>query len=81
MTQDERWHWHYDQIMFFMRKNRRCPSKYYAEDIAMHNWIKYNKKVYHKGLLPADRVKKFETLLKKAAQYRRINQFQYLEEQ
>lgn len=47
----------------------------------MRNWIKYNKKQYHKGLLPADRVKKFDALLKKAAQYRRINQYQYLNEQ
>ena len=81
MTQDERWQWHYDQVMFFMCKNHRCPSKHHQEDFAMRNWIKYNKKQYHKGLLPADRVKKFDALLKKAAQYRRINQYQDLNEQ
>ena len=41
----------YSQIMAFMRKNKRRPSKHYVEDRAMSNWIKYNKKRYARGLM------------------------------
>lgn len=75
MTQEEHWQQQYDQIMSYMKVNHRRPSKYHEEDLKMHNWIKYNKKVMNKGLMPAQRLNKFQKLLAKAEQYRRLNQY------
>ena len=75
MTQEERWQQNYTQIVKYMKANHRRPSKYHEEDLRMHNWIKYNKKIMNKGLMAAPRLKKFKKLLALAQEYRRLNQF------
>jgi hypothetical protein len=75
MTQDDRWEYQYNQMMTFMNKHHKRPSKYYGEELAMHNWFKYNKKQLAKGLLPDHRIKKFKKLLEMANELRRINQY------
>lgn len=75
MKQDETWQRHYDEIMDFMTTHHRCPSRHRLEDHRMLNWIKYNRKQASKGLLPADRSERFNTLLETARQYHRLNQY------
>ena len=45
MTQDERWLVRYNEVMDFMEKNHRNPSKHYLEERLMHNWVHQNKKL------------------------------------
>lgn len=75
MKQEESWQKHYDEIMLFMEQNHRCPSRHRLEDHRMLNWIKYNKKQIVKGLLPADRLGRFNKLLETARKYHRLNQY------
>lgn len=76
-VQDKNWEKMYKQIMAFMRKNKRKPSRHYIEDHIMFNWIKYNKKRYSHGLLAEHHIKKFEKLLATAQKYRHVNQYDY----
>lgn len=73
--QDKKWEYMYNQVMEHMNKYQRRPSKYYLEDRAMSNWIKYNKKRYARGLMAANHIKKFEELLATAQRYHHINQY------
>lgn len=73
--QDMNWLVMYDQIMDYMEKNHRRPSKYYIEDRQMFNWIKYNRRRYHRGLMSEKYREKFEIYLETAKKYYRINQF------
>lgn len=75
MTQDERWEQQYEQIRAFMNEHHRRPSKHHIEEHLMLNWFKYNKKMMAKGLLPDDRMEKFEKLLEEADGLRRKNQY------
>lgn len=81
MTQDERWTLHYQEILKYMRTNKRRPSKHHEEDIPMHNWIKQNKKLLNKGLLPKNRINRFTHLLDIARSFRRVNQYAYLDKE
>jgi len=78
MTQDERWELHFEQVMQFMRTQRRCPSKHRLEEHRMLNWIKFNKKQLAKGKMPPSRLQHFQQLLQTADRYQRLNQYAYL---
>lgn len=72
------WNSNWQEIMDYMNRYKRRPSKYHLEDRKMFNWIKYNKKMKAKGCLSADREEKFVRLLELAEKYRRINQNAYM---
>ena len=74
MTQEERWQVQYEQMMVFMEKNHRRPSKYKLEEHDMLNWFKSNKKMMNKGVFPEERLERFRKLLELAEKYRRLNQ-------
>ena len=76
MTQSERWQARYDEVVAFMEENHRRPSKYAAEERLMWNWMRLNVKLMNKNELPADRLEKFEKLMRIADQYRRKNQYE-----
>ena len=59
-----------------MEENHRRPSKYAAEERLMWNWMRLNVKLMNKNELPADRLEKFEKLMRIADQYRRKNQYE-----
>ena len=63
MTQEERWTTRYNEVMEFMDKEHRKPSKYYPEEKLMFHFIHHNKKLYNAGSLKAERVEDFERLL------------------
>ena len=75
MTQSERWQARYDEVVAFMEKNHRRPSKYAAEERLMWNWMRRNMKLMTRGELPAGRMQKFSLLLELADKYRRVNQY------
>lgn len=70
MTQEQRWQIRYDEVMNFMEREHRKPSKYYPEEKLMFHFIHHNKKLYNAGDLKADRLEKFEKLLVLCEEYR-----------
>ena len=75
MTQDERWLVRYNEVKGFIEKNHRNPSKYYDEEKIMHDWVKHDRKMMNKGELKLERLKKFEELLGKMEENKRVNQY------
>lgn len=76
MTQDERWQAKYDEVVAFIHKNHRNPSKHRIEEHDMLNRIKHQRKLLNAGQLKSERVEVFERLLALVEQYRRVNQYQ-----
>lgn len=67
----------WQQYMDFLTAHHRRPSKYKPEERDLVNWMKHNRKLVNQGTFPEHRLKLFNELLKKAAGYQRINQYQY----
>ena len=76
MTQDERWVKNYNEVMGFIKTNKRNPSKYVPEEKGMVNWQKQQRKLINAGALKEDRVALFEKLQELAEKYKRLNQYQ-----
>ena len=66
----------YNEVMGFLEKNHRNPSKHRIEEHDMLNWLKANRKVLNVGKMKAERVEKFRKLLEMTEQYRRKNQYE-----
>lgn len=75
MTQEERWQTKYNEIMAFMAKNHRRPSKFVDEERGMRNWWKHQQKLVNKGELKEERVEMFKRLLSLAEANRHVNQY------
>ena len=76
MTQDEKWLLKYNEVMAFIEKNKRNPSRYDDNERGLYcNWIKHNKKLMKSGELKPNRVELFEGLLAKMEGCRRVNQY------
>ena len=77
MTQEEKWLTKYNEVVSFIDKNKRNPSKHNEEERGLYfNWIKHNRKLYASGLLKEGRVEKFKELMGVSEKYRHINQYQ-----
>ena len=77
MTQDEAWNSKYREVVAFIEREHRNPSRYNAEERGLYlNWIKHNKKLYKAGELKSDRVEKFRELLALMDRWRRKNQYE-----
>ena len=63
MTQEERWLKRYQDVMDFMEKNHRNPSKYDDAERGLRNWVKQQKKLTNARELKTDRVEMFNELL------------------
>ena len=75
MTQDERWLVRYNEVMGFLEKNHRNPSRHRIEEHDYLNGLKANRKVMNAGKMKAERVEKFRKLLEMTERYRHINQY------
>lgn len=62
MTHDELWHRSCEAVVKFVKTNERRPSKYYAEERSMHNWLKYNHKLARRNALSPARLERFAEL-------------------
>lgn len=78
MGAEKNWNMKWQEIMDYMDRLKRRPSKHRMEDHKMLNWIKYNKKVKARGKMSAERVEKFNRLLALADNYRKVNQNAYM---
>ena len=76
MTQDERWLVRYNEVMGFLEKNHRNPSRHRIEEHDYLNWLKANRKVMNAGKMKEERVEKFGKLLEMTEQYKRKNQWE-----
>ena len=75
MTQDERWLKNYWDVMDFMEKNHRNPSRHRLEEHDMLNWVKSKRKKMNEGELLEPRLGRFKKLLELAEEYKRKNQW------
>ena len=77
MTQEELWQAKYQEVVEFILREKRNPSRYNPEERGQYlNWIKHNKKLYNSGEMKGERVPLFEELLNLSEQYRRKNQYE-----
>ena len=76
MTQEERWLKRYQDVMDFMEKNHRNPSKYVDAERGLRNWVKQQKKLMNAGALEGQRLMMFNELLELGERYKRVNQYQ-----
>ena len=76
MTQEESWQHNYNEVMWFVKTNRRNLSKYDLEERRLYTWVKHNRKVMNAGVLKPERVAAFKELLALSEQYRRKNQYE-----
>ncbi len=58
MTQDEKWQARYEEIVEFINRNHRNPSKHRIEEHDMLNWLKANRKALNAGKMKAERLEK-----------------------
>lgn len=76
MTQEERWLIHYNEVVEFIKNNKRNPSKYVDSERGLRNWVKQQKKLMNSGALEGQRLKMFNELVGLGERYKRVNQYQ-----
>lgn len=75
MTQDERWNIRYQEVIDFIEKNHRNPSKHRLEEHDMLNWLKANRKKMNAGTIKPNRVEMFRELLSLIEKHKHVNQW------
>ena len=75
MTQDERWIVRFNEVVEFLKRNHRNPSRHRIEEHDMLNWCKANRKAMNAGKMKEDRLVKFKELLTLVEEYKRVNQY------
>ena len=63
MDQETRWQNRYNEVVAFIEREHRNPSKHRLEEHDMLNWLKANRKKMNAGELKPERVLKFKELL------------------
>ena len=76
MTQDEKWQAKYNEVIAFIDKNHRNPSKYVDEERGLVNWCKHQRKIINAGEMKPERLKLFGMLQELMEKYKRVNQYQ-----
>lgn len=77
MTQDERWMEKFLEVVAFIEKNKRNPSRYDSEERGRYgNWLRHNRKLYAAGEMKEERGgEKFRELMELMKRYGRVNQY------
>ena len=77
MTQEEAWNSKYQEVVAFIEREHRNPSRYNAEERGKYcNWLKHNRKLYNNGEMKGERVPLFEELLRLSEEHRHKNQYE-----
>ena len=77
MTQDEKWLRKYEEVVAFIKANKRNPSRHDDQERYRYcNWLKHNKKLMNSGALKEERVERFKGLIELIEQNKHINQYQ-----
>ena len=75
MKNDDLWMVRYEEVLNFMKSQRRNPSKHRIEEHLMLNWLKYNRKMMNAGKLKADREKLFKEVLSLGNTLKHVDQY------
>jgi len=75
MDQETRWQNRYNEVVAFIEREHRNPSKHRLEEHDMLNWLKANRKKMNAGELKPERVLKFKELLVLIEENRHKNQW------
>lgn len=75
MKQEERWMERYNEVLKFIKTNKRNPSKHRIEEHLMLNFVKHNRKLMNKGEMKEERMERFKALLAKMEECKRVNQY------
>ena len=77
MTQDELWQQKYQEVIAFIEREHRNPSRYNAEERGLYcNWLKHNRKLLNGGTLKPERIALFKELMALCEQYKHKNQYE-----
>ena len=76
MDQETRWLTRYKEVVEFIEREHRNPSKYVDEERNMVNFLKHTRKQLNQGLLKSDRIEEFRKLQELMERYRRKNQYE-----
>jgi hypothetical protein len=66
----------YNEVVAFIGREHRNPSKYRIEEHDHLNWLKANRKALNSGKMKPERVENFRKLLELMERYRRKNQYE-----
>ena len=75
MDQETKWLTRYNEVVAFIEREHRNPSKHRIEEHDMLNWLKANRKALNAGKMKAERMELFEKLLRLCEEYKRVNQY------
>ena len=75
MDQETKWITKYNEVVAFIEREHRNPSKHRLEEHDMLNWLKANRKAFNAGKMKPERVERFKELLAMMEQYKRVNQY------
>lgn len=75
MTQDERWITRYNEVVAFIEREHRNPSKFIPEERGLRNWIRHQQKLVNKGELKEERDEIYKELLALMEENKHINQW------
>lgn len=76
MTQEERWMVRYQEVVEFIEREHRNPSKYVDEERNMVNFLKHTRKQLNQGVLKPERIEEFKKLQELMERYKRKNQYE-----
>ena len=76
MDQETRWLTKYKEVVEFIEREHRNPSKYVDEERNMVNFLKHTRKQMNQGLLKPERVEEFKKLQELMERYKRKNQYE-----
>ena len=76
MDQETRWLTKYKEVMEFIERCHRNPSRHRIEEHDMLNWVKANRRRMNAEELKEPRLGKFKELLALSEQYKRKNQYE-----
>lgn len=66
----------YNEVVSFIKTNKRNPSRHRIEEHDMLNWLKANRKKMNARELKEDKLAKFKELLELGEKYKHFNQYQ-----
>ena len=76
MDQETRWLTRYKEVVEFIEREHRNPSKYVDEERNMVNFLKHTRKQLNQGVLKPERVEEFKKLQELMEGCKRKNQYQ-----
>lgn len=76
MDQETRWLTKYKEVVEFIEREHRNPSKYVDEERNMVNFLKHTRKQLNQGVLKPERIEEFRKLQELMERYKRKNQYE-----